>query len=422
MNRLLPLIIAGLTIPALAVAEDWNAFRGPRGDGISTEKNVPIRWGPNENIIWKVKLPRPGNGSPIVSKGRVFVTCAEDADGKERSLYCFDRKDGKQLWVRTVHYPHKMPTHNTNPYCAPTPAADGQRVVVWHGSAGLYCYDFEGNELWKKDLGEFRHMWGYASSSVIHGDRVIQYCGPGERIFVTAIDLATGKTIWETEEPQQGNGERNTDGKYMGSWGTPVIATVDGKEQILCSMPTRLVAYDPANGDILWYCEGLRGQRGDLAYSSPMIADKLCVAIGGFSGPGLGLKLGGTGNLTATNRLWRNESNPQSIGTGIFLGQHVFRANATVNGIDCIDATTGKVIWSNRGAGSNWGSVVLAGGNLYVTAQNGTTVVYKPNPKEAEIIAENRLGERTNSTPAISDGQIFLRTFEHLYCIGENTR
>jgi outer membrane protein assembly factor BamB len=349
----------------------------------------------------------------------VFLTCAEDKDGKDRSLYCFDRKDGKQLWVRTVKFGKKMPTHGTNPYCATTPAADGKHVVVWHGSAGLFCYDFEGNELWKKDLGEFRHMWGYASSPVIYGDRVIQYCGPGKRIFTLAVELATGKTLWETEEPQEGDGEHNPDKKYMGSWGSPVIAKIDGKDQAVCAMPTRLVSYDPADGKILWTCDGIRGPKGDLAYSSPMISGEYCVFIGGFGGPALGLKLGGTGNITESNRLWRTERNPQNIGTGILLGKHVYRANASANGIECVDAMTGKVVWSHRGAGSNWGSILLADGNLYVTAQNGTTVVFKPNPEKPEVIAENRLGEHSNSTPAISDGEIFIRTFENLYCIGK---
>src|SRR5688572_27917637 len=123
MNRMIAILAAGLIFSHAASAGDWNAFRGPRRHGLRGEGKAPVNWSKDENIQWKVKLPRPCNGSPIVSNGRVFLTCAEDADGKERSLYCFDRRDGKQLWVRTVHYDRKMPTHNTNPYCATTPAA-----------------------------------------------------------------------------------------------------------------------------------------------------------------------------------------------------------------------------------------------------------------------------------------------------------
>ena len=126
-------------------AEDWPAFRGPLGNGISRETDVPLKWSAEENIRWKAPLPAPGNSSPIVSNGKVFITCAEN-EGRKRSLYCFDRTSGKQLWVQSVNYDKVMPTHKTNSYCGSTPATDGKRVVAWHSSAGLYCYDFAGKE------------------------------------------------------------------------------------------------------------------------------------------------------------------------------------------------------------------------------------------------------------------------------------
>ena len=421
MNRILFFVAVGLaTTAAQANAGDWNAFRGPSGNGVSDEKKVLTSWGQDQNVVWKAKLPRPCNGSPIVSRGRVLLTCAEDDEGRQRSLYCFDRHDGKRLWVRTVQFDKVMDTHKTNPFCATTPVADGQCVVVWHASAGLYCYGLDGSERWSRDLGEFRHMWGYASSPVIHGDRVILNCGPGKRVFVTAIDLATGETLWETEEPQVGNGETNDKDHPVGSWSTPVLAKINGKVQIVCSMSTRVVAYDPDTGNILWTCDGLRGERGELAYCSPLISGDICVAIGGYNGPGIGIRLTGSGDITDSGRLWRNEKNPQSIGSGIFLGNHIYRANAGPGTIDCMEAETGRVIWRDRAAGGNhWASLVLAGGLLYATNQDGTTVVLKPNPERFEMVSMNELGESSNSTPAFSDGQIFFRTFEHLYCIGE---
>ena len=144
------------------------------------------------------------------------------------------------------------------------------------------------------------------------------------------------------------------------------------------------------------------------------------MAIGGFQGPGIGVKLGGTDDITGSARQWRSEKNPQNIGTGVFLGKHIYRANAGPGTIDCIDAMTGEVVWTDRaGGGEHWGSVVNAGGHLLATNPDGTTTVFQPNPKEFEQVASNALGETTNATPAISDGQIFIRTFEHLYCIGE---
>ncbi|MCH9654101.1 MAG: PQQ-like beta-propeller repeat protein [Planctomycetes bacterium] len=400
------------------LAEDWPAFRGPRGNGTSLEKKVPLKWSPTENIIWKVALPAPGNSSPIVSNGRVFVTCAED-EGRKRSLYCFDRTNGRELWKRTVNFDKVMPTHKTNNYCGSTPVADGKRVVVWHASAGLFCYDFAGKELWNRNLGEFEHIWGYGASPILHKGKIILHCGPGKRVFMTAIDLENGKTIWETEEPVEGNGQRNNERKYMGSWSTPIITKKNGQHLIICSMLLRVNAYDPQTGKIIWSCLGLHGKKGDLAYTSPVLADEICVAMGGFNGPAISFRMQGTGDITAKEQLWRKEPNPQRISTGIYTQGSLFMANAGPNIFQCLNPSTGKILWQERSGGAAcWGSLILANQHLYVTDQNGTTHVFKPNVKRLEKVAQNELRERSNSTPAFSNGQIFLRTFQHIYCIG----
>ena len=180
----------GYYVTPMAHGGVWPAFRGPRGDGISPAKNVPVTWGPEQNVRWRAELPAPGNSSPVVTGDCVLVTCAED-EGRKRSLYCFDRELGTQRWVRTVEFDKVMPTHKTNPYCSSTPLVAGNRVVVWHGSAGVFCYDLDGKELWSRDLGEFRHMWGYGSSPIFYKDRIILNCGPGKRVFLTALELTS---------------------------------------------------------------------------------------------------------------------------------------------------------------------------------------------------------------------------------------
>ncbi|MEQ8785154.1 MAG: PQQ-binding-like beta-propeller repeat protein [Pirellulaceae bacterium] len=416
--------LASLVLVAAAApswAGDWNAFRGPDGNGVSSETNVPVEWSADKNVKWKVALPQPGNGSPIVVKGRVLVNCAEDKDGQQRTLYCFDRKTGDKLWSQTVKFAQKMPTHQTNPYCGTTPASDGERVVTWHSSAGLYCYDLDGEKLWSRELGEFEHIWGYGSSPVIYKDRVLLNSGPGERVFMAAFDLKTGETLWEQEESQDSdNTSRNGAGKYKGAWATPIVVNVDGQDQAICTMPTRVVAYDPMSGDVIWSCDGIRGPKGDLAYSSPLVGGEFCVATGGFGGPSVALKLGGKGDVTETHRLWREEKNPQSIGSGVLIDGYVYKPNAGPGTIQCLKAETGDVVWTDRAAGSNhWGSMVLADGRLYVTNQDGATVVFKPNPEKYEEVAINELGEPCNTTPAISDGNVFIRTHRNLVCIGE---
>lgn len=434
MIRTAGAIAAGLFLLAGAArGDDWPSWRGPAGNGLSAERSAPLEWDAVRNVKWKAPLPQPCNGSPVVSNGRVFVTCPEDLNGRRRSLYCFDRATGKTLWVRTVEYRKRTDEgsgrpkyrHETNYHSSSTPAADGKRVVVWHDSAGLFCYDFEGKELWSRDLGDFYHLWGHGGSPILHDGKVILNCSPGKEIFLTALDLATGRTLWKTEEPleldskraAEGFGDKNPAGKWVGSWCTPMVIRAGGREQILCAQPTRLVAYDPKDGSILWWCRGLRG-RGDLAYSSPTVADDVVVYIGGFSGPGFGVRLGGSGDVTETHRLWYKEENPQSIGSGVFLQGYVYMPFE--NRLECLDPKTGRSVWQDRGPGGGyWGSIVYAAGRCYVTAKNGTTAVFKPSPEGFTLLAANRLGEASNSTPAVSDGEIFLRTFQHLYCIGE---
>ncbi len=413
-------LLALLFAASTAAGADWPAFRGPTNDGIAAPlEKAPTRWGPGEGIRWKTPLPRPGNGSPIVVGGRVLVTSAEDEDGRRRSLYCFDASDGKQLWRATTELDKVMPTHKTSPYCGSTPASDGKCVVVWRGSAGLHCYDLAGKPLWSRDLGEFRHMWGYGTSPILYKGRVILHAGPGRRVFVAAMDLESGKTLWQTDEPLEGS-DRNARGKYMGSWTTPVIARVGGADRIILGMPTRVNAYDPDTGKIVWSCGGVRHAGGDLAYSSAIIAGDLCFITAGFRGPAMAVRTGGSGDVTETHRLWRTVKNPQSIGSGVFVGGYVYRPNAGPGTIECVDPATGRTLWSDRGAGGmHWGSIVAAGGLLYATDQHTTTVVFKPNPEKFDLVATNKLDGTCNATLAIAEGHIFVRTMKHLYCIGE---
>jgi len=411
----------GLLFGSLSVsahAADWPAFRGPGGDGTSPAHGVPLNWSDTDNIRWKVPLPRPGNGSPILVGDRVFVTSAEDDAGRERSLFCYRLLDGMLEWKRTVHVDKEMPTHKTNLYCGTTPAANAQVVVVWHATGGLHAYDHAGTPLWSRDLGEFRHIWGYGTSPVLDGERVILHSGPGAKVFVAAFNLKTGETIWETPEPVEGDGSNTPDRRYFGSWATPLVASVEGTKQIIVAMPTRVCGYNPADGRLLWWCAGLSHGGGDLAYSSPLLVGKTCVMTGGFNGPAIGFPLGGTGDLTSS-RLWRTEKSPQSIGSGIVVGAHVIRPNAGPGTLECLDPQTGKVLWSARGPGGNmWASIVTADGKAYATSQNGTTAIFRLSAEGYEELARNRLDDSTNATPAVADGTLVFRMEHALICVG----
>ena len=412
------LVLSNICIAEGQPNSDWTGFRGSTGDGVLQSGELPLRWNQSDGVRWSVDLPRGGNGSPIVVSGRLFVTSAQDDDGHRRTLYCFDAKSGDEFWNRSVSFDRTMPTHKTNPYGGSTPACNGSVVVVWHGSAGLHAYDMDGKDLWSADLGEYRHMWGYGTSPVIDGERVILSTGPGSKVHVVAFDVNNGEEIWRHEEPVDGDGERNSDGKYMGSWATPVIITQGETRVAVCAMSTRVCGLDIESGELLWYCEGLSGPKGDLAYSSPMIEDDLCVVSGGFNGPTIGFRLRGRGNVTEQSRLWREERNPQSIGTGLLRNGHVYRPGAGPNLIECIKADTGETVWQERvGSKAFWGSMVYDGTHAMVTNQVGTTFVFKPSPDGFIKVAENPLGDTCNATPAVKDGTIYIRTYRKLWCI-----
>jgi len=401
-------------IGGAVLGADWTMFRGSDRNGVSVEKAAPTTWAADRNVKWAVKLPGAGNSSPIVADGRVFLACAEDAKGTRRSLYCFDRKDGKQLWVRTVPWDKPDPTHGQNLYCGSTPATDGERVVVWHGSAGVYCYDREGKELWARDLGTVRHIWGYAGSPVIHKAAVYLNCGPGVRTFATALDLKTGATLWQTDEPGGAEDKSPENKSWLGSWGTPVVAAIDGVERLLVPMPKRVNAYDLKTGEIVWTCRGT----GPLAYTDVLVAPdgKSGVYLSGFGGPAVAFKLSGRGDVTKEATLWKSaEKPPQRIGSGVIVGQHVYITNEP--GVACLELATGKELWKHRPGGNVWASIVAVGENLYLTDQRGRTAVFRADPAKYAEVAANEVGEGTNATIAVSDGEVFLRTHRTLRCI-----
>ncbi|MDA0807204.1 MAG: PQQ-binding-like beta-propeller repeat protein [Planctomycetota bacterium] len=400
---------------SVASAGDWPAFRGPVGLGVTSDTDFLTSWSEDENIRWKIKLPNRGNESPVVASGLVFATSATE-DGSERRLHCFDRTDGSEKWTREVSFKAGEETHQTNPFGAATPAVSGNKVVVWHGSAGLFCYDLAGEQLWSAQPGAVTHIWGYGSSPVIHDGKVLLNFGPGVAQAIVAYDLETGDEVWRHKEP---GGTDDRGGRMAGSWSTPVIAEVGGESQIICSLPTRVVSLNPKDGSVVWSCDGLVGKNGDLVYTSPLISKGVGVAMGGYTGPAIGFRLDGKGDVTTTHRLWHDDSKqPQRISSGVIVGDHIFMANAGPGTLQCLDLTTGKEVWKDRGPGANhWGQMCFADGRLYVTNQKSQTVVFAPNAEKYEQLAVNSLDGSSNSTPAFSDGEIFLRTSTSLYCV-----
>ena len=407
---------------SFVLAENWPQWRGIRGDGVSDEKGLPTRWSTTDNVAWKTPLPGPGNSTPIVWNDQVFLT-QEIAAEDRRTLMCFDRKSGELVWQAGTQWTQPDPTHGTNPQCSPSPVTDGERVIAWFGSAGLFCYDLQGNEIWRRDLGIQKHIWGYGASPVIRGDLCYLNFGPGERSFLIAVDCKSGQTVWQHDEPinTQGTSEAKfTNADFYGSWSTPVFRTVDEREELVISFPYRLCAFDPLTGRELWSASGINA----LVYTSPLISEDLIVTMGGYSGMAMAIRAGAdaVGQLDESKRLWRHPRTKQRIGSGAIYDGHIYIHNDP--GIaECFELTSGKLVWEERlrgasGKGTNWSSVMIADGLCYTITQGGDCFVFRASP-EFELVAKNSLGEASNSSVAPSQGQLFIRTYKHLWCIGK---
>ncbi|MBY0525406.1 MAG: PQQ-binding-like beta-propeller repeat protein [Gemmataceae bacterium] len=415
MLRCLPILTVLACTAALAHADNWPAWRGADGQGQCAEKNLPVKWSTKENVKWKVDLKDQGNSTPVIWGDKIFLTQANKG-GTVRSLLCFAKPDGKLLWQKDVPYADKELNWNASWYANASPVVDGERVIACFGSAGLYCFDFSGKELWKRtDLGKWEHKFGNGASPVLYGDLVIQWCGPNEgkgRNFLLAAEKKSGKTVWEQDEK-------------FGSWSTPLITKVDGQDQLLLGLSLDvkgapdaktgyLKGYDPKTGKELWYCHGLNS----YVYTSPLVSNGIAVAMSGYNGAGMAVKLGGSGDITK-DRLWIHPKNIQRVGTGAIVGDHVYILEE--NGVPhCYELKTGKEVWQveKRAGGSSWSSMVVADGRLYVVCQNGDTHVFAASPKY-ELLATNKLGENSNSSVAVSDGELYIRTFQSLWCISE---
>lgn len=195
---LIAIVVHAAIGSAYAEQPSWPQWRGPSGNGVAASEEAVTAWGVDQNVKWRIELPEAGNSTPIVGNDRIFLTQAL-GETNQRSLFCIDRESGKELWRRGVRYDEPESSHKTNPYCSASPATDGERVIAWFGSAGLMCWDMEGNELWRRDLGKQDHMWGYGSSPILHKDLCILLFGPGTNEFLLAIDKKTGQTRWKVD-------------------------------------------------------------------------------------------------------------------------------------------------------------------------------------------------------------------------------
>jgi outer membrane protein assembly factor BamB len=383
---------------------DWPQWRGPLGDGHSTEK-VPVRW-EAASVVWKTALPGSGQSSPIVWGDRIFLTAAQDK-GAKRLVLCVDRLKGAILWQREAWSGTPEPSHVMNGWASATCATDGERVIAFFGKGGIHCYSLDGTPLWSRDLGSFAGPWGTAACPVIVGDLVVQNCDAAEDASVVALDKKTGKTVWQTPRTKP----------LRGGWSTPVLVQADQRRELVLNGEKAVTAYDPSTGKELWWCQSFNG-RGEPTVTP---GKGVVHVINGLAGDIYAVRPGGSGDVTKTHMAWHTprkggRDQPSPILVGNYLLVTDMKGLAT-----CYDSSTGKVHWKERLRGAFSSSPIAAGGLVYYQNEAGETFVLEPGP-ELKVVAENTVGGaaaeifRASLTP--SHGQMFSRSQTHLYCIG----
>lgn len=407
-----------------ATAENWPGWRGPRGDGTSLETNVPTHWNgeTNENVIWKVPVPGKGHASPIVWEDRVFVVGCVD-EMKERVLASLDRKTGKLLWNQTVIRSPLETKHALNSFASSTPATDGENIYVSFmevdghtipapnvsvprpitpGRMVIAAYDFAGNQRWIVRPGEFISAQGYCSSPVLYKNLVIINGDHDGESYIVALDKASGKTVWSVPREYKTR-----------SYVTPIIREIGGRTQMAFSGSKSVVSLDPNNGSTHWKIDGPTEQ-----FVASMVFDgKLFYMACGFpTYHVMGIRPDGSGNVTQTHVVWESTAPKCYVPSPVLANGYLLVADdrGTAN---CFIAETGQRLWAERLGSHFSSSMITANGLVYFLADDGLTKVVKPG-KELEVVAENPLGEYCYSSPAISQGFLYIRGEKHLFCIG----
>jgi outer membrane protein assembly factor BamB len=388
-------------LSAAGAERQWPRFRGPTGQGMTGKSHLPVHWGAgSSNIVWRTRVPQPGNSSPVVWDERIFLTGAQP-DGQARYTYCFSRLDGRLLWQRAA--PPKPPeprVRDKNGYASATPVTDGQRVIVFLGSCGLVCYDMQGTLLWNFDDMQFDTTHGTGSSPLLYRDLVIFVHDQteGESVFL-ALDKLTGSIVWRGKrEPAM-------------TWSTPVVIRVGARDELVFAGAEMVKGYDPLTGRELW---SLTGPTHEVV---PVIVagEGLLYSVSGRNGPTIALRPGGSGDVTSTHLVWRTVRGGPHVPSPLLLRGRIYTINDT--GIaTCLNSQTGKLVWQDRIRDRFSASPIEAGGLLYFPSESGMTYVLRAGDR-FEIVAENDLGSPILASPAVFEDKIVLRTGDELVCI-----
>lgn len=433
---ILSLAVASLT-RAQSVEEashNWHQWRGPEATGVSRTANPPLQWSETKNVQWKVEIDGDGSSTPIVWGNKVFMLTAINTGKVDPSLpkpedqpkrvfgitypntsyqfvvLCYDRETGKEVWrqVATERIPHEG-HHNDADFAPASPMTDGQRLYCWFGSAGLYCYDLNGKLLWGRDLGKayMPASLGEGCSPVVHDGKVVIVRDHNRQSTIEVLDAATGDTLWKKNRDEGG------------AWATPRVLSHSGKTQVITAASNKVRSYDLADGNIIWECGGLTGN----CIPCPVVEDDLVYCMSGYQGYSLlALPLSAKGDISDTDAIaWRKDKGTPYIPSPLLYDGMLYFNQSNQAILTCIDTKSGAdIIGRTRlnGISNIYASPVGAGGRVYITGRDGTTLVLKRSPT-LEVLAKNKIAERIDASAALAGNQLFLRGTKSLYCIAE---
>lgn len=400
-------------------AESWMQFRGPGGQGVSSEKTLPTSWSATENVVWKTPLPGPGTSSPIFVGDKIYLTCysgynvpgqAGDMQDLARHLVCLNRASGKLLWKKDfkAKLPEQDRIRDDHGYASSTPVSDGKAIYCFFGKSGAYAFDLAGNQLWQADLGDGLSGWGSAASPVLFENLVIVNASvESSKLF--ALNKATGKEVWQIDEIKE-------------SWNTPVLAKSSaGRTELLVAVMGQVLGLDPKTGSQLWSCET---RIPWYMVPSTVVEDGVSYWIGGRSGAAFAVRLGGKGDVSDSHRVWTGTTN-SNVPSPLVHEGHMYWASDNQGIVYCAEAASGKIVYQERlpRADQFYASPILADGKIYYLTRSGKTFVVAASP-DFKLLATNdlRSGDERgmfNACPVAADGRLLIRSDNYLYCIDE---
>ena len=412
------MFLVGMCFCDALTAAAWAQFRGPSGNASAVDANPPVEWNDSKNIAWKSSLPGRGASSPVVWGDRIFLTAfsgygnsIKDPGNKaDLTLHvlCLDRSNGELLWNclgtasdRSQAYSKRVADHG---YATSTAVADGEAVYALFGVSGVVACDFDGNILWRADVGSGTAGFGSASSPVLFGDLVIVNASIESKTMF-AFDRKTGKRVWEA-------------GPINRAWTSPcLIETANGSTELILNHIDEIVGYDPQTGERLWWCEGIH----DYVVPVPITHEGVAYCLGGRSNRTIAVRAGGRGDVTKTHKLWEVTTGA-NVPSPVYFNGHIYWASDKAVQC-CLNAKDGEVVYRERlpTRARSYASIIHAGDRFYVTTRDQGVVVLAAKPEYEELainVIESDEG-LVNASPAISGDQLLLRTDSHLYCIGQ---